>query len=119
MNNILAIASKELRGYFSSPIAYIVIGLFALAYGYFFYALTLFFDRQAKFLLALGVTEHPLFRSIEEAAPRTMDDGIALLQQREDAKRLVLPDGLGEEIRVLVQARGVPLEGWSFQRKLF
>ena len=30
MNNIMAIANKELRGYFASPIAYIVIGLFAL-----------------------------------------------------------------------------------------
>jgi ABC-2 type transport system permease protein len=54
MNNILAIASKELRGYFSSPIAYIVIGLFALAYGYFFYALTLFFDRQSMQLAGMG-----------------------------------------------------------------
>jgi ABC-2 type transport system permease protein len=47
MNNILAIANKELRGYFASPIAYIVIGLFALAYGYFFYALLLYFDRMS------------------------------------------------------------------------
>ena len=30
MRNILAIAGKELRGYFTSPIAYVVIGLFAL-----------------------------------------------------------------------------------------
>ena len=35
MRNILAIAQKELKSYFSSPIAYIVIGLFALFYGYF------------------------------------------------------------------------------------
>ena len=41
MSNILAIAHKELSGYFASPIAYIVIGLFALLYGYFFYALLL------------------------------------------------------------------------------
>ena len=54
MNNILAIANKELRGYFASPIAYIVIGLFALAYGYFFYALLLFFDRQSMQLAGLG-----------------------------------------------------------------
>ena len=39
MSNILAIAHKELQSYFSSPIAYIVIGLFALLYGYFFVAL--------------------------------------------------------------------------------
>ena len=36
MRNILAIAHKELRSYFASPIAYIVIGLFALLFGWFF-----------------------------------------------------------------------------------
>ena len=54
MNNILAIAHKELRGYFNSPIAYIVIGLFALTYGYFFYALLLFFDRQSMQMAGMG-----------------------------------------------------------------
>ena len=47
MSNILAIAHKELKGYFASPIAYIVIGFFALMFGYFFYALLLYFDRQS------------------------------------------------------------------------
>ena len=36
--NILAIAGKELRAYFASPIAYIMVGLFALLFGLFFYA---------------------------------------------------------------------------------
>ena len=36
MSNILAIAHKELKSYFASPIAYIVIGFFALLYGYFY-----------------------------------------------------------------------------------
>ena len=36
MNNVLAIARKELRSYFASPIAYIVIGLFAVIFGFFF-----------------------------------------------------------------------------------
>ena len=38
MNNILAITQKELRSYFVSPIAYVVVGFFALLYGYFFVA---------------------------------------------------------------------------------
>jgi ABC-2 type transport system permease protein len=38
MSNILAIAQKELKSYFSSPIAYIVIGFFALMFGQFFVA---------------------------------------------------------------------------------
>jgi ABC-2 type transport system permease protein len=47
MRNVLAIAGKELRAYFASPIAYVVIGFFALLYGYFFYALLSFFNRQS------------------------------------------------------------------------
>jgi len=36
MSNILAIAQKELRSYFASPIAYVIIGFFALVFGYFY-----------------------------------------------------------------------------------
>ena len=47
MRNILAIAGRELRAYFASPIAYVVIGLFALLFGYFYYAILAFFVRQS------------------------------------------------------------------------
>ncbi|HJW94006.1 MAG TPA: SAM-dependent methyltransferase [Thermoanaerobaculia bacterium] len=79
---------------------------------------TLFFDRQVKFLLALGITEHPLFAPLEDEKLESVEAALALREAREEARRLVLPDGIGEEIRVLVQARGVPLEGWSFQRNI-
>ena len=39
MTNLLAIAQKELRSYFASPIAYVVIGLWTLLYGFFFASL--------------------------------------------------------------------------------
>jgi ABC-2 type transport system permease protein len=54
MRNVLAIAGKELRGYFASPIAYIVIGAFALLFGYFFYAAVAFFNRQSM-QMAMGM----------------------------------------------------------------
>jgi ABC-2 type transport system permease protein len=47
MRNILAIAHKELRSYFASPIAYIVIGFWALLYGFFFVAIMRFFAGQS------------------------------------------------------------------------
>src|SRR5215207_9929582 len=53
MRNILAIAGKELRGYFTSPIAYIIIGLFALIFGWFFYVPLSFFNRQSM-QMAMG-----------------------------------------------------------------
>jgi ABC-2 type transport system permease protein len=49
MSNILAIAGKELRGYFASPIAYVIIGFFALVFGYFFVAsITMFMQMSLQ-----------------------------------------------------------------------
>jgi SAM-dependent MidA family methyltransferase len=82
-------------------------------------ARTLFFDRLAKFLLSIGVTEHALFRPVHELEIESAEEGMELLEAREAARRLVLPDGIGEDLRVLVQGKGVSFENWSFQRPLF
>jgi ABC-2 type transport system permease protein len=55
MSNILTIANKELKAYFSGPIAYIVIGLWALLYGYFFVAILSFFVRQSMQMGQMGM----------------------------------------------------------------
>jgi ABC-2 type transport system permease protein len=47
MRNVLAIAQKELKSYFASPIAYIVIGVFALLFGYFYIVMLQYFVRQS------------------------------------------------------------------------
>ena len=47
MRNIVALAQKELRAYFASPIAYIVIGCFAALYGFFFIAILRYFVGQS------------------------------------------------------------------------
>lgn len=80
---------------------------------------TLFFDIQAKFLLALGAAEHELLKPIGEVSIDSANEGVALLQARDDAKRLILPDGIGADIRVLVQGRGMGAEAWRFQAELF
>lgn len=80
---------------------------------------TLYFGRQAQFLLTLGITGHPLFQPSTELEVDSLDQGVALLDRRDAARRLVLPDGIGEDIRVLVQGRGIDLDGWSFGRRLF
>jgi ABC-2 type transport system permease protein len=54
VNNVLAIAHKELKGYFATPIGYIVIGMFALLYGWFFYVMLIIFNQQS---LQLGGLE--------------------------------------------------------------
>ncbi|HZJ32717.1 MAG TPA: ABC transporter permease [Vicinamibacterales bacterium] len=50
---MLAIAQKELKGYFASPIAYVVIGFFALMFGYFYWALLGFFVEQSARMMGL------------------------------------------------------------------
>jgi ABC-2 type transport system permease protein len=47
MGNILALAHKEIRSYFGSPIAYVVIGLFSLLFGYFYVAILNYFVQQS------------------------------------------------------------------------
>jgi ABC-2 type transport system permease protein len=46
VRNVIAIAHKELRSYFASPMAYIVIGFFLLPFGVFFYLYLQSFVRQ-------------------------------------------------------------------------
>ena len=54
MSNILAIAQKEVKAYFESPIAYVFIGFFALLFGYFFIALLSFFNQQSMQMASMG-----------------------------------------------------------------
>ncbi|HEY9298174.1 MAG TPA: ABC transporter permease, partial [Phormidium sp.] len=52
ISNIVAIYRKELQGYFASPLAYVVAGVFWLLSGYFFVAILLGQDgliQQAAF----------------------------------------------------------------------
>jgi hypothetical protein len=46
-------------------------------------------------------------------------DVLPLHDARADARRLVLPDGIGEDIRVLVQSKNHATTGWSFQQIQF
>ena len=54
VRNILAIAGKELRSYFASPIAYVIIGLFALLFSRFFYAYLMVFVQRSSGMGQMG-----------------------------------------------------------------
>jgi ABC-2 type transport system permease protein len=54
VRNILAIAGKELRSYFASPIAYVIIGLFALLFSRFFYAYLMVFVQRSSGMMGGG-----------------------------------------------------------------
>ncbi len=80
---------------------------------------TLAFERQARFLLSLGILEHPVFKPSEASGGGTLESTIAGTEERQAAQRLVLPDGIGDELRVLVQSKGYPRAGWRFLERPF
>ena len=43
MRNVLTICGKEVRAYFTSPIAYLLMGMFGLITGFMFYSATIYF----------------------------------------------------------------------------
>jgi ABC-2 type transport system permease protein len=54
MRNVFAIAQKEFRSYFASPIAYILIGFFSLLFGFFFYVFLMAFVQQSEQMMNFG-----------------------------------------------------------------
>jgi ABC-2 type transport system permease protein len=54
MRNVMAIARKELRSYFASPIGYIFLGFFALLYGYFYATMLDYFVSQGMQMAQFG-----------------------------------------------------------------
>jgi ABC-2 type transport system permease protein len=60
MGNVVAIAQKELRSYFASPIAWVILGLFALLFGFFFYTFLVLFVRQSMQMGQMGMEGQPV-----------------------------------------------------------
>lgn len=56
MANVLTIAGRELRSYFSSPLAYVLLAVFLALGGYFFFALLSAFNQT---LLIYGMLRNP------------------------------------------------------------
>ncbi len=78
MSNILAIAQKEIRSYFASPIAYVVIGLFALLFGYFYVAILDWFVRQGM-MGGMGMQAAPLNLNQQFVRPLLLNATVVLL----------------------------------------
>src|SRR3982074_185313 len=78
MTNILAIAQKELKAYFSSPIAYIVIGFWSLLYGYFFVAILSFFVRSSMQMGQFGM-QGPQSMNVNQQLIRPLLQNVTIL----------------------------------------
>jgi len=79
MGNVLTIAHKEVKAYFESPIAYIVIGFFALIFGYFFVALLSYFVGQSLQMQGMGGGAPPLNINQHLIAPLFLNASVVVL----------------------------------------
>src|SRR5713226_8406745 len=54
MRNVIVIFKKELNSYFTSPIAYLLLAIFAVIFGFFFYSALQFYLEQTMFMQMRG-----------------------------------------------------------------
>ena len=54
MRNVIVIFKKELKSYFASPIAYLLLAIFSVIFGFFFYSAVRFFILQGMQMQMMG-----------------------------------------------------------------
>ena len=79
MSNIITIARRELKSYFASPIAFVVVGLFALIFGVFFITILNFFLEQSTQPLFGQVADQPLNVNMVMLRPLLMNMSVVTL----------------------------------------
>jgi gliding motility-associated transport system permease protein len=77
MSNVFAIAQRELKSYFVSPIAYVVIGMFVALYGYFFIVMLDYFMRMSLQMGQFG--GGPQAANVNEMLVRPLMQNILIL----------------------------------------
>lgn len=79
MTNILAVAHKELKSYFGSPIAYVLLAVFAVVYGWFFAQGLLFFERTSSQMGMMGMGSPTVNINQQLIRPILMNVSVILL----------------------------------------
>jgi ABC-2 type transport system permease protein len=79
MKNILIICRKELKGYFASPIAYLLMAFFALIFGFFFYSATKFLMLQTMQAQMMGRGMPPMDLNEYVIRPLLMNASVVAL----------------------------------------
>ena len=78
MTNILAIAQKELKSYFASPIGYVLLAVWALLYGFFYFAILNYFLRQSLQMGQFGM-QGPQAMNINQQLIRPLLQNVTIL----------------------------------------
>jgi len=77
MKNIWAIIEKELRIYFYSPMAYVIIAIFLLVNGFLFYTIVLYASNQSMQLMRFQGSLSPI--NINELVFRPVFHNMAII----------------------------------------
>jgi gliding motility-associated transport system permease protein len=81
MRNFLAILERELKSYFLSPVAYVVLGFFIVATGLFYYNIINWFDRMSmqSMMMAQQYRQMPQPINVNMMAIRPLLHNIAII----------------------------------------
>lgn len=74
MRNILSVAGKELRAYFHSPIAYLVMAVYSLLCGFFFFSMAGRYINLTMRMAMMGGMGQPM--SLNEIVIRSLCEGV-------------------------------------------
>jgi ABC-2 type transport system permease protein len=78
LRNILAICGKELRGYFASPVAYLLLTIFGVVFGYFFWFAVNYFA-QAGMEMQMSGRSTPMNVNQQVIAPLLGNTSVVML----------------------------------------
>jgi len=81
MRNFIALVKRELKSYFVSPLAYVILGFFLLATGLFFYNIVSWFDRMSmmSMMQAQQYQQAPEAMNINALAIRPLLQNISII----------------------------------------
>ena len=81
MRNFLAILERELKSYFLSPMAYVVLGFFIIATGLFFWSIVNWFDRTSmqSMMMAQQYRQAPQPMNVNMMAIRPLLHNVAII----------------------------------------
>lgn len=81
MRNFFAVVERELKSYFVSPLAYVILGFFLLATGLFFFSVVSWFDRMSMMAMmqAQQFQQQPQAMNVNMMALRPLFHNIAII----------------------------------------
>jgi len=112
MRNTFTIAGKELQGYFVQPVAYVVLTVFLLLGGWFFFAMLRQFDEMVQLIQMMGQADQlkqfdaARLKTIVRQQAAQIGERKLLIEAAVGAKTVVPPDQLSQALKTQYDQAG-------------